>query len=366
MKKFRRHIIFSGLLLLAGLCALVAICLFPNESDAREYGQLVASSKPIVDLRSEDAPVAIQHREGVKKDLWLMQDGQRLHSQFVSHNSDVSFFHKGKGIEVTEELHQIEGSIEIAQISTPKTKSSLESKSESKPETMFIRSRTARYGKELLTLTGDVFLLHALGEMQAENAALRRAPHGGAQLGLQDLELKDNVIVRLNNGVLPQGGMADVTSQQIYWDESKHTLTLTGQVYYKDRLGEVWADEMVFYYDVEAENRLEPKYALLTGHVKMLNDAPYNVTSAAPPVLQFALADQVDYFPQTGQLLFDSKEGNRVLYFDKIRDMQVSAKTLRAQRQTPQAKESVQGEGDVHMTFSEGEWDRLKQQFSLN
>ena len=73
---------------------------------------------------------------------------------------------------------------------------------------------------------------------------------------------------------------------------------------------------------------------------------------------QYALADHVEFFPDEKVMLFESNE--RVLFYDREKQMQLSAKKVRAHRGI---EDEVRGYGDVRFCFGAEELDKFKQQF---
>src|SRR5262249_30835599 len=92
------------------------------------------------------------------------------------------------------------------------------------------------------------------------------------------------------------------------------------------------------------------------------NSYAANPQTAHSPLVQYALADRVEYFPKNQEALFSTKgSGRRVLYYDTANDMQVSAPALRIKRDQVTHKDSVKGIGDVRFNFVEHEIDQLEQ-----
>jgi hypothetical protein len=57
--------------------------------------------------------------------------------------------------------------------------------------------------------------------------------------------------------------------------------------------------------------------------------------------------------------------GNRVLFFDKVNNVQMSAPSLKVRHDSSTQKDSIQGLGDVRFTFIEKELEQLKEHFRL-
>ena len=82
--------------------------------------------------------------------------------------------------------------------------------------------------------------------------------------------------------------------------------------------------------------------------------------------MQYALADELEYQPHSQEIVLKAQEGNRVLFFDKINGVQMSAPGLKIHHDSMKRKDTVQGIGDVHFTFVEKELEQLKKRFHLS
>lgn len=134
------------------------------------------------------------------------------------------------------------------------------------------------------------------------------------------------------------------------------------QVHFKDQMGEVFADEAFVDY-AEVNKKLTPTKLILKGNVYLLNKSKEN---DAKKVLQFAIADRVDYDPATQEMIFAAEGKKRVLFFDKTNNLQISAPAVKIKRNPNTNKESIQGVGDVRFSFIDKEFDQLKRRFKLH
>ncbi|CUI16043.1 hypothetical protein PNK_0412 [Candidatus Protochlamydia naegleriophila] len=154
-----------------------------------------------------------------------------------------------------------------------------------------------------------------------------------------------------------------ITTMQSPKDELG-SIQLDKQVYFEDALGDIYADQVQLFYAWK-DRELVPAKIVLEGHVKLLNrfDGHFQESSS---ILQYALADHVAYFPITQEIVLSGQNGNRVLFFDKVNNVQMSAPALKIRRDEQNQKSSVQGIGDVRFTFIEKELNQLRQRFSLD
>lgn len=132
------------------------------------------------------------------------------------------------------------------------------------------------------------------------------------------------------------------------------------QVHFEDSFGEILADKATIDYS-RVDNKIDLAKITLEGNVKLYNKK----VKGDNPSQQYALADTVTYFPQTSETILSSNKKNRVLFFDEVNHIQVSAPALKIQRDKETNKDTFQGMGDVRFNFIENEYEQLKQLFNL-
>lgn len=133
------------------------------------------------------------------------------------------------------------------------------------------------------------------------------------------------------------------------------------QVLIEDVLGEMYADLVRIDY-CWTENQFVPKKVILEGNVRLLNRFDGHVEEVGS-VLHYALADRIDYSPEQKEMLLSGSDNDRVLIFDKVNNVQMSAPSLKIRRDSLSQKDIIKGMGDVRFTFLEKELARFKQQF---
>jgi hypothetical protein len=135
------------------------------------------------------------------------------------------------------------------------------------------------------------------------------------------------------------------------------------QVHFEDAKGEIFADKVLVKYDL-IDGSLAVGKVILAGNVKIYNRLN-SADDETVVVLQYILADRVDFTPHTNEMLFRSSKGRRVLFFDKVNNLQVSAPALKIIRDKATSKENIKGIGDVRFSFLESEFDQLRKRFLL-
>lgn len=136
------------------------------------------------------------------------------------------------------------------------------------------------------------------------------------------------------------------------------------QVYFQDNMGDIYADKLQIIYAI-INHAIVPTKLLLEGHVHIFNRCTIDPERESP-YQQYAIADTVDYTPQAKEISLSAKENERVLFFDKVNNLQVSAPGLKIRRDQTTKKESIQGIGNVRFNFVEKEFDEMDKYFHLN
>lgn len=160
--------------------------------------------------------------------------------------------------------------------------------------------------------------------------------------------------------------MIDEENQRIWMHSPKdeHNQILPDkQVSFEDIMGEMAADQVLIKYD-RTNQQFKPKTIELEGHVQIFNRFNGHVQESSS-VLQYALADRLEYYPELQEMVLTGKNDQRVLFFDKINSLQMSAPGLKIHFDQSTRKESVQGMGDVRFTFIEQEFNQLKTRFRM-
>lgn len=159
---------------------------------------------------------------------------------------------------------------------------------------------------------------------------------------------------------------------RLFMDHEKQEMILCGlqeetdkqnQVSLEDILGEMYADRVTVNY-LWKEKHLQPANIVLEGHVRLLNQFGGHVNESGS-MLHYALADRIEYSPEKQEMTLICNKGNRVLLFDKVNNVQMSAPSLTIRRDTETGKEIIQGLGDVRFSFVEKEIEQLNKFFLL-
>jgi len=125
------------------------------------------------------------------------------------------------------------------------------------------------------------------------------------------------------------------------------------QVFLEEARAHVHADKATVDYSLD-KSILK---VLLEGHVQIRN-----AHSEKP---KYALADSLEYYPATQEMILRAKGGNRVLLYDESKDLQISAPGISLKRDLLTQKETIKGLGDVRFSLAKEEFGELRQKFSL-
>lgn len=216
-----------------------------------------------------------------------------------------------------------------------------------------VESDEARYNGEKITLTGHVSVANAMGKVVADLAILKKDAQHLTKIDFPWIELHHHVQLNLSKGGI-------LTCETLFLDYTTLSALIEGspQVVYHDTLGEVYADRARVDYQ-EKNGSLEATQVTLYDNVRLVNKG-----SVDKPASQYALADIVYYFPPEQRMILETIH-NRVLFFDQLRGVQLSAGHVQAQRDPQTQKESIQGKGNVRFVFGPEELDKIKNRFQL-
>lgn len=137
------------------------------------------------------------------------------------------------------------------------------------------------------------------------------------------------------------------------------------QVYFQDALGEIYADKVVLDYEYTGGHNVILRKVTLFGNVKILNRKSEDLEETGT-LMQYALADKVEFYPESREMTFSATGKKRVLFYDKGNNVKVSATALKIKREPGMKSESIQGVGDVRFSFVDKEFDQIRKQFNLD
>jgi hypothetical protein len=104
----QRRIFFSCLFSFLCLSLLSFFLFFPKDADRENYQKILEKRKRTLCSKAFPQDGLHQMREGVQKDLWVVNDQERLHFRLFSEHSDLALKKKEKLFELAENLQNIE------------------------------------------------------------------------------------------------------------------------------------------------------------------------------------------------------------------------------------------------------------------
>ncbi|KAF3362756.1 Uncharacterized protein PHSC3_000670 [Chlamydiales bacterium STE3] len=125
---------------------------------------------------------------------------------------------------------------------------------------------------------------------------------------------------------------------------------------YQDSHGTISAQTVHLYYLADGKKD-KPQKLFLDGDVRIVNQF-------ASTQSQYILADHSEYSFIEKELALEGKE-NRVLLYDKLNSLELSAPALKIKRDVITNKDSVRGVGNVHFIFADDELEKLKKRFQF-
>lgn len=136
------------------------------------------------------------------------------------------------------------------------------------------------------------------------------------------------------------------------------------QVFFNDSKGKIYADRLFVKYDY-VNGKIVPIRIFMQGNVKIANSFSRSENDAGM-TQQYVLADSVEFFPLTKEMLFRGSKEHQVLLFDQVNNLQVSAPALKITRDEAVQRDMVKGLGNVRLNFMDAELDLLRQRFSFD
>lgn len=223
--------------------------------------------------------------------------------------------------------------------------------------------------EETLTLEGNIQIYEpSMGTLITDNQLVLTCEEVDGHNQVRDINLTGRVVI--NRFDLKKSLCYMLTNDgTTFVDQKKMTIemkSLAGkggdQAHFRGLIGEVYSDAMVIGYTLD-QKAVTPSNMILEGNVKLLNNIDTGIAHGEDVVLQYALADKMEYSPHMRQLLMSSETPHRVLFFDKINNIQISAPGLKVTKNQETGKEMIKGVGDVRFRFLEQEIHHLKKRF---
>lgn len=314
MRHFYRHAVFFPLLLsLSGLAALYFFVIKKiTLADPTAYQKAISYVGGTSSLASGKF---VQKRNGVYKELWQYQEGERFPVKMVAKQSELH-------------LDETEGFSERFEHAVCTMEESVGAS--------LLKADQMHYTKNEAFLEGKVEFRNPSGTMRCQKAKTLWDHNV-----VKEIQAWGKVMLRHVDGwkIDADRALWDLQSEKVFFFANPQH-----QIFFQDGERKIYADY--------AELELSSHVCTLEGEVKLVH------REAA--LKQSALADRVVFLQEKEELHFFAAQGKRTLFFDAANHLQMSATELKVSRDPFTHKEKVQGIGDVRFRLSEQEFQRLK------
>ncbi len=340
---FRRALIVS--FLLVAFCSFAVFYCYTTvrPADLAEYALSKVERSPRVLQRQP----AIQKRLGVRKDFWVPKGATRRHFSIESEGSELILIDRNGKIEATELLQRVKGQLlegnEVHHFTACEGTYFYPANRFSAKEAEFSLLREA--APVLLgtaetvnfSFRGKTPLLNAdRVDLQAPGSIRARGEHAtGNALG-KTVEIGPTCRLEFPSAFLKCEGPLSLHLQEQIAETAL-------PFHYEDAEFCIDAQEGKLLY---AEGK--PQTIQCVGMVRLSSEENY------------ALADELVYFPETKKLHLLAKESGRVLFWKSDGSIQISAPQVAAHLGE---REEIKGIGDVHCTFDLEEEHRIESFF---
>lgn len=153
----------------------------------------------------------------------------------------------------------------------------------------------------------------------------------------------------------PGEALLDRTQNQVYLKALSQNNGEYKQIEFQDAMGKMYCNSALIAF-ADRDRQFEVEALLLEGNVRLYHQHG--------TLVQFAAADRVEYQAETHQVRLVSIKPKRVLLYDQINHLQVSAPEMRLSRDRQTKKEHFQGVGDVRFKFAENEIEEIRKKFN--
>lgn len=226
--------------------------------------------------------------------------------------------------------------------------------------------------EDLLQLRGDVsFHEREMGSVTTEELVTAQFIWKGGKRDLHHIKTQGPTHIvyhDFNKGTkhtvyCPGEVWIDHTKKCAYLNGLAQGSASTSQIHYRDSLGDLYADRIILWYSQEEE---EPQLTklVLEGNVRMRNIAALDAEDTQPGQ-QYAWSDQAVFLPQKRELTLSAETSGRVLFYDKVRNLKMSAPGIQVRRDGSGDKKTIQGLGNVRFTFARHEALKMEQLFQF-
>lgn len=223
---------------------------------------------------------------------------------------------------------------------------------------------------DILTLQGDAVIAHSdMGTFKCDNEIRIRYSERSGKNRVRSIESDGHTSIRRQDGNTGECRWLDcVGTMKLDHDKMEAVLQsyidpsgkpANGkQVFYYDEFGEIQADKATILYGTVDKKSVVTKLTL-EGNVYIVDHKGMKTSEGTGKPLRYALADYVEYSPTDNRMHLSSRGERRVLFYDTVNRLQMSAPALSLVRDPKTKKDAVKGHGDVRFHFIDTELERL-------
>lgn len=214
-------------------------------------------------------------------------------------------------------------------------------------DSVSICSNEAFFNGKLVWLKGNVSLDHTIGTLCAQEAKLQRVDEKKLD-DFQTIDLYEQVLFSFKEG-------GKIRCDCLHVDCITQTGVFTGiaQISYQDAQKQVLANTAKLHYDFKENQQVKPTELFLEGHIQL--------KQSVDSTLQLALADTLEYNIEKQTMVLKATPPKRVLFYDTAKDLKISAPIVKIDQVNENY--TIQGLGDVRMSFKKDEMVHLKEFF---
>lgn len=391
----------ASILLLGGCFGILTFTTFSKNTES--YEELLGRISQFEESRELQAE---QGRLGVKKEIWVNEGKHRLQVALEADRADIKYANSLQGKEIIEQFFWVTATLlEDSTVDGASTNRALKSARAEEAEYhytsqtleaanieiedfspvifSFLSSDHLSYRQGIMILSGHVKMrfpdgmvlncgyaqfdeksrhAHFFEAVTVSNLdgsrliadqmvlVMEEVPRGGGSIAQEVLSLEAT-----GNVVLSKDQQWSLTADAARYDKMGNLVELSvkedpdAYLFFADSRGKIHARHAVF--------DLHSQECLLMGDVKMVH--------REGPLEQYALADRVKMIKGEKEIRFFSDQGKRVLFYDKINRLQMSAPEISVLKDSQKNKNTVTGKGKVRFHFKDEEYDRLRQYFLI-
>lgn len=343
---FARSLIFFSCLVTTSTFLIYSLFISIRPEGEAYYRKLSQESTRQHSHQTLEKQPARQLRTGVQKDIWTLDETERLHIRLRSTHSELVLKQKGQKFEAVEKLQNLECWVQ--------------EKIDPLLQSQRIRHLSAEEGayhfpsQRFHTQNVHLSFFRLPGTTLPLTIETPPFLHGIAQEMRGDLIRGDLQCKNPSGYFIPEEETDPLcfSSQTLFWEKTADRISLAGDVSLEQ------PDKFIVQSDkalLSMQEEVAPSLCYFTGHVQFF--APHLEEKPS-----FALADTLTFYPFSQTLILASTSPKRVLFWQE--GFSLSAPEVHLHKNPITHQESVEGKGDVHFSFDSEEKNLIQELLS--